>query len=303
MSLNALIPKPLRRTVVILGALTTLVPPCAKAGEGPFFVTYSHQMEEPGNLEVTTKNITGKPDGGNRFAASALEFEYGLKGWWTTELYLDGQITGGDSTVFTGYRWENRFRLLLHEHWINPVLYTEFENINGADRTVLEVVDNDSNDDLIGLNSASRREKQRELEGKLILGSYFRGWTIAENFIAEKNVRHAPWEFGYAAGVSRPLALEARPDRCNFCAENFQAGVEIYGGLGTHQSFGLLETSHYAAPTVAWTLDNGLMFTISPTFGVSGPSVPFLLRFGTSYEFAQFGRAARRLFGMLGPGI
>jgi hypothetical protein len=30
-----------------------------------------------------------------------------------------------------------------------------------------------------------------------ILGSYFHGWTIAENFIAEKNVAHAPFEFGY----------------------------------------------------------------------------------------------------------
>ena len=34
-----------------------------------------------------------------------------------------------DSTIFTGYRWENRFRPLLREHWINPVLYIEFENI------------------------------------------------------------------------------------------------------------------------------------------------------------------------------
>jgi len=51
------------------------------------------------------------------------------------ELYLDGQSTSKESTVFTGYRWENRFRPLLREHWINPVLYVEFENINGADKT------------------------------------------------------------------------------------------------------------------------------------------------------------------------
>ena len=31
--------------------------------------------------------------------------------------------------------------------------------------------------------------KEAELEVKLILGSSFRGWTIAENFIAEKNAR------------------------------------------------------------------------------------------------------------------
>src|SRR5437660_129620 len=89
-----------------------ILTPLLCAAEGPFFVTYSHQMEEPGNLEMTTKNTVGKPDGGKRFAGSALEFEYGVKGWWTSEVYLDGQVTGGDSTVFTGYRWENRFRLL-----------------------------------------------------------------------------------------------------------------------------------------------------------------------------------------------
>jgi len=57
-----------------------------------------------------------------------------LKGWWTTEFYLDGLSTA-ENTLFTGYRWENRFRVLPREHWINPVLYVEFANINGADKT------------------------------------------------------------------------------------------------------------------------------------------------------------------------
>jgi hypothetical protein len=278
----------------VLGAI--LFQACARAGEGPFFITYSHQMEEPGNLEITTKNITGKPANGNRFLGSALEFEYGVKGWWTTEVYLDGQATGRDSTVFTGYRWENRFRLLPREHWINPVLYVEFENINGADKSLLEVVSTDGQSDLTGPNSEARAEKKRELEAKLILGSYFKGWTIAENFIAEKNVRHAPFEFGYAAGISRPLALAARPERCNFCAENFQAGVEVYGGLGTHADFGLTGTSHYVAPTAAWTLANGVRFSASPAFGLTETSARFLMRFGVSYEIEQFGRSVSRLF-------
>src|SRR6202790_1680822 len=134
--------------------------PRARAGEGPFFVTYSHQMEEPGNLEITTKNVTGKPGDGNRFLGSTLEFEYGLKGWWTTEVYLNGQTTGSESTLFTGYRWENRFRLLPREHWINPVLYVEWEHINGADKSLLEVVGFDSAGDLLNPNTEARREKK-----------------------------------------------------------------------------------------------------------------------------------------------
>lgn len=281
------------RLIVI--ASLGLVPACW-AGEGPFFITYTHQMEEPGNLEFGTKNVIGKPNGGNRFLGTTAEFEYGVRGWWTSELYLDGQSTGAQSTLFTGYRWENRFRLLPREHWINPVLYLEFENINGADRSLLEIVNHDGSDDLTMPNTEARFEKKRELEAKLILGSYFKGWTIAENFIAEKNVKHAPFEFGYAVGISRPLALEARAERCNFCAENIQVGLEVYGGLGTHEHFGVSGTSHYVSPTVAWTLANGTTFKLSPGFGVTENSTSYLLRFGVFYEVAQFGRVARNLF-------
>jgi len=152
---------------VLLAAVgaVALLPAC-RAGEGPFFVTYTHQMEEPGNLEFATKSVTGAPDGGVRFLGTAMEFEYGVKGWWTAEWYLDGQTTRSQSTLFTGYRWENRIRLLPREHWINPVLYVEFENINGADKTLLEVVNHDGKDDLAAPNDEARREKQREVEAK-----------------------------------------------------------------------------------------------------------------------------------------
>ena len=218
-----------------------------------------------------------------------------MTAWWTTEVYLDAQFTRGDSALFTGYRWENRFRVLPREHWINPVLYFEFENINGADKTLLEIVNHDGQDDLTGLDAEARREKKRELEAKLVLSSNVRGWNIAENFIVEKNIRHEPFEFGYALGVSRPLALAARPDRCNACPENFMVGVEVYGGLGTHSAFGFHGTSHYVAPTLSWQLDNGTAFKISPGFGLTSTSSRFLLRFGVSYEIAQFGRAVGRL--------
>jgi hypothetical protein len=279
-------------TIAVGAAAFLLAVPC-RAGEGPFFITYTHQMEEPGDLEFTTKNATGSPAGGNPFLASAAEFEYGMTGWWTSELYLDGQGTGSEGALFTGYRWENRFRLLWREHWINPVLYVEFENINGADKTLLEVVGHDGLADLTAPASEAGQDKQREIEAKLILGSYCKGWTIAENIIAEKNLSHAPYEFGYAVGISRPLAAAAGPDRCNFCRENFQAGVEMYGGLGTHDGFGLHDTSHYVAPTLSWTLANGTALQLSPGFGVTATSARFLLRFGVSYEVAQFGHAVR----------
>ncbi|PYQ43816.1 MAG: hypothetical protein DMG99_05855, partial [Acidobacteria bacterium] len=159
---------------------------CAGLGSWPallqaqesYFVTYSHQMEEPGNLEIAAKSLAGAPKGGNPFVATALEFEYGVNGWWTAELYLDGQTTIHESTVFTGFRVENRIRPLMREHWINPVLYFEFEDLNAADKALLEVVGHDTREDLIPRNS--RAEKEHEAELKLILSSNFEGWNVSE---------------------------------------------------------------------------------------------------------------------------
>jgi hypothetical protein len=97
-------------------------------------------MAEKGELEIALKNVTGKPGEDSRFLGSALEVEYGATSWWTTEFYLDGQSTANQSTFFTGHRWESRFRPSPRVHWINPVLYLEYENINEADRALLEVL-------------------------------------------------------------------------------------------------------------------------------------------------------------------
>lgn len=277
---------PLARRIFFLVVL--FLPVLAAAQERPYFITYSHEMEEPGNLDVEFLNVDGKPPEGNRFLGSSLELEYGVKTWWTTELYLDGQSTQHDSTIFTGYRWENRFRPLLHEHWINPVLYIEFENINGGDKSLREIVGHDGKDDLSEPNPDVRGEKKREIELKLILGSNYKGWNISENIIAEKNLAGEPWEFGYALGASRPLKLEASPKPCTFCREKWQAGVEMYGGLGERYSFGTRLTSQYLGPSVNWISPNGVTVSFSPEFGLNDYSVPRLYRFGIAYEIDQF---------------
>ncbi|MBZ5501256.1 MAG: hypothetical protein LAN59_03310 [Acidobacteriia bacterium] len=282
--------------VVVLAAGVFSVSPRMAAQEPPYFVAYSHHLEEPGNLEIELNSVYATQRGGHDFLAPWAEFEYGAKGWWTTELYLDAQSTFGDSTLFTGFRWENRFRPLLREHWINPLLYVEFEDITGADKTMKEVVGFDGQADHAEPNAVARREHQHEVETKLILSSDFRGWNLSENFIGEKNLGHAPWEFGYAVGASRPLRLAATPQRCHFCRENFVAGAEFYGGLGTSWNFTATGTSHYAAPILAWQLPNGATFTISPGFGLNGNSHRFLLRWRVSYEIGGFGKKIRSLF-------
>ncbi|MGA2433729.1 MAG: hypothetical protein ABSG25_00435 [Bryobacteraceae bacterium] len=272
-----------------------------EASEDPYLVTYSHQMEEPGNLEIGLNEVAGAPKGGNSFLSSLLELEYGATAWWTAEFYAEGQSTAGQSAIFTGYRIENRVRPLMREHWINPVLYFEFETTNAADKALKEIVGHDTYADQLVPNAVARREQDREAELKLILSTNAKGWNFSENFIAEKNLAGDPWEFGYAFGMNRPLALAARPAPCSFCRENFRAGFEMFGGVGTLREFGLHDTSHYIAPCLQWQVPGGPTFVVSPAFGLNRNSYGALMRFTVSYEFSQFGRRAQRL-ASAGPG-
>ena len=291
-----------RRKAIIRWLLVVLTPVFASRARGqesPYIVTYDHYLEEPGSFEIEYFSTLGIPRGGaNDFHAFWAEFEYGATAWWTTELYLDGQTTFHDSTIFTGFRVENRFRLLQHEHFINPVFYVEYEQISAADKILKEVEGHDVGSDFAESNSVLRHEHNHELELKLLVSSTFKGWNVAVNPIFTKNLLPSePWEFAYAIGASRPLSLKASPNRCTFCRENFITGIEMYGGLGDTQSPGLHETSHYVAPVVAWNLPSDWTLRFSTAFGLNDNSNRLLVRWGISREFAGFGETVRRWFG------
>jgi hypothetical protein len=268
-------------------------PSPSAAQEPPYLVTYSDVLEEPGNLEIAYKGLQASPQHGNTFTSATLELEYGATGWWTTEMYFTGQGTWNDSTIWTGYRWENRFRPLLRQHFINPVLYIEYEHISQADRSFLEITGHQSISDLWVPNAVARQLPEHSIETKLILSSYIKGWNISENFIAEKDLSNEPWEFGYAAGVSRPLALKASARPCFWCRQNFAAGVEVYGGLGDRYSFGWRQTSQYLGPVVSFDIPKGPTVSFEPSFGLNSNSVGVLYRFKIAYEVQQIFRRSR----------
>lgn len=267
------------------------------AQESPYFVTYDHHMEEPGNLDIELSSTTDVPRSGQKYYfAPYTELEYGVTARWTTELYLEGQSTYGDSTIFTGWRIENRFRPLKREYWINPVLYLEYENLNSASRIQKEI--EGGAPDVSSPNSELRKLRVRELEAKLILSSNVRDWNVAGNFIAAKNfAQNEGYEFGYSLGFSRPLATLASGANCRFCRENFSAGMEFYGGLGSTHDLGLHDTAHYAAPVFAWLVSDNATLRFSPGFGLTHESSPVLFRFGYSYEIQGIGAKLSRLFG------
>lgn len=280
----------------LLSAAILGFPAVTRAQENPYFVAYDHYLEEPGNLEIEYFSTFGTERGGNDFHSYWTEFEYGARAWWTTEFYLEGQTTFSESTVLTGIRWENRFRPLKREHFINPILYVEYEHKNAADKILKEVEGHDVEADFLTPNAVARREISNEVELKLILSGVHKGWNFTENTLAAKNLGNSPWEFGYALAASRPLALEASAKPCSFCRQNFIAGVEMYGGLGDRHRFGIADTSHYLAPVLGWNLPSGWMLRVSPGFGLNDNSHQFLLRWGLSREITGFGSMVSRLF-------
>ncbi len=266
-----------------------LAQPAAAQQEPPYFVTYSAVMEEPGNLEIENQNIAAAPKGANAFFAPTVELEYGTTAWWTTEFYLQGQATRNDSAVFTGFRLENRFRPLPREYWINPVIYVEYENVNEADKSFLEITGNDTIALVRTPNAIASKVVVRTVETKLILSSNVKGWNISENFIAEKAVNKSdPWEFGYALATARQLSLAGGSDACTLCRRNVALGAELFGGLGTRYTFGLKQTQHYAGPTLALNTPRGVTLKFSPELGLNDNSARVLWRFGASYEIQQF---------------
>jgi len=281
----------------LLLALALLASLPARAQESPFFVTYTHHMEEPGNLDFEISGTTGVPRSGQQlYVAPYMELEYGVTARWTSELYLEGQSSPGDSTVLTGWRFENRYRPLAREHWINPVLYLEYESLNEASRVQKEI--EGGGPDLTSRNALLTPEHGHELETKLILSSDYHDWNISENFVAAKNFSQSEGvEFGYSFGIARPFATLASGAECRLCRENFIAGVEMYGGLGSTLGFGIHDTAHYVAPVISWTVSDNSTLRFSTGFGLTDQSNRVLIRFGYAYEFQGVGAQIGRLFG------
>ena len=282
--------KMLRPLLVACVLTVALRAGCAQ--DRPYFVTYWHDLEERGEMEVASRTAIATPKPGNPFGAMAAELEYGLVDWWTVELYVDGQATDEDSAILTGFRFENRIKPLKGEHVVNPVLYVEYGNVTGADKTVLEVVGHDDQDDLNTPNGTARRTHEHEGEFRLILSSNVGAWNFAENFIFEKDLGHAPWEFGYSVGATRPLRAHSTRS-CRFCADRVVLGAETYGGLGDTSALTLGDTSHYIAPLLGWAFSNRARMSFSPGFGIGQTSLNRVYRIELAYEFEPFARRSR----------
>jgi len=91
------------------------------AQEKPYFVTYDHHLEDPGDLELGFASTIGGPRSERRsYLALYSEFEDGLTEWWTSELYWKGNPPPEMAPSSPGWRLENRFRPLAGKHFVEP---------------------------------------------------------------------------------------------------------------------------------------------------------------------------------------
>ena len=277
-----------RRLLILtaIALLLQLLPSRAAAQERPYFVTYDHYLEESRSLEIGLSTTSGLPrNGSSLYHAPWLEVEYGVRAGGRPSCISRGVTTHRDGSGFAGWRWENRIRPLKSEHAINPVLYLEYEHTNEASRIQKEIPGSGPLE--FEPIAALRALPARALEARLILSSTARGWNVAENVIFEKNLSASEGvEFGYSAGVSRPIGTLARGTACRFCAENFVVGVELYGGLGSTLDFGRSEQRHYFAPVVAWRVSDRATIKASVAAGLTATSDRALVRLGYVYEFS-----------------
>jgi hypothetical protein len=276
--------------LLLLGARPTL------AQEEPYFVVDNHHLQEPGTLEIGHYSVTGDPKNGNRYVGSELQLEYRLQHWWASELDFDYQTTFNDSTLFTGYAWANRFKILPSNHRLNPVIYLAWEDENGADKSISEIEGHSGESSLTVPNALAERIHEHEIESKLILSHDRNGWDFVGNILADKDLNGPPWEFGYALAISRPLSTRDSEEPCNFCRRKLTPGLELYGGLGDRHSFGLRDTEQYVAPEISWALRGGIALKSSVNLGLNSQSQHVFFHFAVTYAVPGFGHRMRKWF-------
>ncbi len=288
----------LARSGVIAGfaAAIMLFPVSAWAGNGANFVLYNQHTEEQGETEI--KLFSDFSDGGKgeeSYSAQLLEIEHGVTDYWTTALYFEGVKIDGEDYEFGGVRFENRLRLFNYGHFLNPVLYIEYEYLKPAHRYIRAATGRtDEHED----EEEGEEKAEHEIETKLILGHDFSDrFNVAFNWINETNLKSGKWEFGYATGLNYTF-YEAEGGGAghegggfrskSWDVEELTLGIELYGGLGD-SVLGLTvdpdKTKQYLGVNLQAELENHIKLGIGGAFGLTGDSENAILRLVAGYEF------------------
>ena len=275
----------------------------ARAGNDLYFVTYNHYVEK-GELELMLMNDFTSPskfrredEGQHSYFSQMVELEYGVTTQWATELMLEGfeEVTTGQSR-FTGFRWENRYRLFKEEVPLNPMLYLEYEDLDPTTRYKMEVS---------GWVRPPYKEfggepdRERILESRLVLSQDYGRLNLAFNWINESDLNASGLTaFGYAMGARYDFngghyehsAGEEHAGHGGHHGEHSALkptlGLELYGGLGDTRrlDFNPSRQEHYLQPDIMIHLGKHAMLHLGFAIGLSEAS-DNLVRTALAVEF------------------
>ncbi|MBI3703990.1 MAG: hypothetical protein HY244_09115 [Rhizobiales bacterium] len=279
----------------------------AWSGNEANFVLYDHHTEKQGTVSVMLLNDFGRGAPGEpSYSAQMLMIERAMTDQWETELMMEGQKTSGEGYQYTGWRWENRYRLFDYGTFLNPGLYVEYENLKPTTKYVMEIsgrTDKPEN---------TERNTERILETRLILGQDLSDkLSVSFNWINETDIfvnTAGRTDFGYALGLNYMIynakggearhpgvgayphqhAAAAGADDGRWGIAHIKLGAELFGGLGD-TSLGMTInpaiTEHYLGLNVMTHLQNGFHFMIGGAVGLTEVSQRGLVRLGVGYEF------------------
>lgn len=258
-------------SILFLGMMAVL-PVCAQAGNGANFVLYNHHTPEAGEKELMLMNDLGQEADGTRYAAQMIEFELGITDRLTTEFMVEGQKTDGVGGYrFTGFRWENRYRLFEYGTFLNPVLYMEYESLAEDTKYLMEV---SGREDATPI--AKPRLRERVLETRLILGHDFSSdFNAAFNWINESDLDTGVTAFGYTFGLNYRLAPMV------------VFGLEWFGAAGDNDKGLTLDpsiTQHYIAPNIMLDIGEHMKVKFGGAIGLTNVSQD-IFRLAVGYEF------------------
>jgi hypothetical protein len=294
--------------VIVIGVSLALCQ-TVEAGNDIYFVTYNHHIEK-GETELMVmtdftepaEHLDDKKLGG--YISNMVELEYGITEQLATELMLEGFIdTSYSYGKFTGFRWENRYRLNRGENWfLNPTLYMEYEDLDPKTRFKMEV---SGREDGKG-EPAEEDQRERIMETRLVLSRDVGPWNVAFNWINETDMRRSGFtDFGYALGVRYSLSdhhhheedeestvmsghhgMPAGKPTLTSRWKPAAIGLELFGGLGNSRAFGgsFNVQPHYLSPILMFHPSEHVMIHIGAAFGLTGVSDD-LIRTGIALEF------------------
>ncbi len=290
----------MKKTTAAFAALASsaffVSPAALRAGNDVYTVTYNHHIDQ-GEVELMVMNDYTNPavarqedDGQRSYFSQMIELEYGVTAQWATEFMLEGFVEPGTrQSRFTGFRWENRFRLFRDEVPLNPMVYVEYEDLDPLTRFKMETS---------GWVRAPYRDtgaepdRERILETRLVLSQDFGRLNLAFNWINETDLNAGGvTDFGYTMGM-----------RYDFNGGHFEhhdagghagrramkptLGLELYGALGDTRSFGLRRSrqEHYLQPSIMLHFSEHAMLHVGLALGLSKAS-DNLVRTALAIEF------------------